>query len=174
MKKQILVLCSALLLSLSAFAAPAASSGGGSAKDEISPNQGSDMCGLGWQVTQNKTLLGTMTRGTTHYFLPPTFSMTTGTSGCVKHEIARNEVEGVKYVATNLDSLSAEMAQGSGEYVDGLARVMGCDESVMGRFGAMTQRKFRSIVSGDAVGTFRAVKSEIGKDPLLAVSCNAV
>src|SRR5689334_498155 len=108
-------------------------------KEELSGNQGSDSCGLGWQVTKQKSLLGTSTRGTTNAYLSPTWSMTSGTSGCEKHDVAKKDQDAVKYVATNLYPLSAEMAEGRGEYLVGLAQVMGCNDGVMADFGQMTQ-----------------------------------
>ncbi|MBK9038693.1 MAG: DUF3015 family protein [Bdellovibrionales bacterium] len=41
-----------------------------------------DGCGLGWEVTDSETMIGTTTRGTTNMFVPPAFGMTTGTIGC--------------------------------------------------------------------------------------------
>ena len=39
---------------------------------------GTDSCGLGWHVTQDKSLLATVTRSTTNAVVPPTFGMTSG------------------------------------------------------------------------------------------------
>jgi hypothetical protein len=46
-------------------------------------------CGLGWQVTQRMSLLSSAVRTTTDWFLPNTFSMTSGTSGCAHHDIVK-------------------------------------------------------------------------------------
>ncbi len=56
-----------------------------------------DSCGLGWQVTDKKTYTATTTRGTTNAFIPPTFGMTTGTIGCEKLDIGKNDKEAADY-----------------------------------------------------------------------------
>ncbi len=86
-----------------------------------------DGCGLGWQVTQSETLIGTTTRGTTNSIIPPAFGMTTGTIGCKKLDFAANEREAVNYVVNNYPNLKQQLASGHGEYVDGLTEVMKCD-----------------------------------------------
>src|SRR4051812_42927982 len=78
-----------------------------------------DSCGLGWQVTQKKTLSAKTTRGTTNAFVPPTFGMTTGTIGCAQHPLSKRDVEGALYATTNFDELSVEMAEGQGEFLKG-------------------------------------------------------
>lgn len=167
MRKFVVLLAVSSLFSALAFAG-----------SDTSPNAGSDACGLGWQVTKSKSLIGTTTRGTTNYVLPYTFSITSGTSGCDSHTFTKNEMEGVRYAATNLEPLTVEMASGSGEYVAGLAKVMGCGDNVVENFGQMTQKNYKSIVGSEnrsGYDVFVRVRAEIQKDPVLAVSCgNAV
>jgi hypothetical protein len=154
------------------MASVAMAASGAGTKEEISPNGGSDSCGLGWQVTKSKTLIGTLTRGITNAYLSPSWSMSSGTSGCEKHPFAKKDEESVKFVAANYYSLRAEMAQGQGEFVEGLARVMGCSDQAVTGFGAATQKNFKSITHGaDAFEMLQNVKNEIRKDPALAVSC---
>lgn len=85
-----------------------------------------DSCGLGWDVTDSETMIGTTTRGTTNAFVPPSFGMTSGTLGCKQIGFAANEQEAVNYVAMNFVNLKQQLAVGQGEYVDGLAEVMSC------------------------------------------------
>ncbi len=142
--------------------------------DAASPNGGSDSCGLGWQVMQGKTLVGTLVRGTTGSVASPTFSMTSGTSGCDKHTIAKNDQEAVKFASVNFHMLRADMAQGQGEYVDGLARVMGCDDQAVQSFGSAAQKNFKNISNGDAYEMIQNVRSEIRSNPALAAGCSVV
>jgi hypothetical protein len=159
----------ALMLSAAAVAAEQVKS---SAGDEVSPNGGSDSCGLGWQVTKSKTLMGTFTRATTNAYLSPTWSMTSGTSGCEKHDFAKKDSETVKYVASNFYSIKADMAEGQGEYLTGLARLLGCDDTAVLGFGTATQKSFKSITTGaDAYQTLQNVRSVISKDPSLSRGC---
>ena len=86
-----------------------------------------DGCGLGWEVTDSETFIGTTTRGTTNAFVPPAFGMTTGTLGCKKLSFAANDKEAVNYVVNNFSNLKQQLAVGQGEYVDGLQEVMKCN-----------------------------------------------
>jgi hypothetical protein len=125
---------------------------------------GTDGCGLGWQVTDKKTLMGTTTRGTTNAFVPPSFGMSSGTIGCDKHEFAKNEREAAVYAYNNYESLSVEMAQGHGETLDGFAHAMGCGDAAA--FGKMTQSNFKQIIEApSAIDMFETVKSKIAADP---------
>jgi hypothetical protein len=141
------------------------------AKDPISPNQGSDSCGLGWQVTDKRTFLGTTTRGTTDSFLTP-FGMTSGTWGCEQHEFAKRDQEAAIYASSNMQPLSVEMAEGRGEFLQGFARTLGCDGSAMGAFGQMTQKNYETL-SGARTGAelLQSVKQGIAQDPVLSAGC---
>ena len=87
---------------------------------------GSDTCGIGWMITEEKSLSATTTRGTTNAFVPPTLGMTSGTIGCDRHSIAAQDIQAARYAVTNIDALMHEMAIGSGETLLGLSQVMGC------------------------------------------------
>lgn len=144
------------------------------AKAETSPNGGSDSCGLSWQVVKSKTIVGTSTRGTTNGVLNPSWSMTSGTSGCDKHDIAQKDAESVKYVAANYNSIKADMAEGQGEYLVGLARLMGCNDQAVSSFQQMTKKNYKSITSGsDAFETLQNVKGVMSRDASLSASCSS-
>lgn len=134
-----------------------------------------DSCGLGWQVTQKKTLSATTTRGTTNAFVPPTFGMTTGTIGCAQHPLSKRDEDGAKYAYNNFDALSVEMAEGQGEFLKGFAQTMGCAD--VDSFSHMTQSHYRSIMNNgnaSSLEMFDNVKAEIKGDTVLAISCGAV
>ncbi|MBI3544522.1 MAG: DUF3015 family protein [Deltaproteobacteria bacterium] len=136
----------------------------------------SDGCGLGWQVTNKTSFLATTTRSTTNAFVPPTFGMTSGTIGCAQHSFAKKDLPAVHYVASNYEPLMIQMAEGRGEYVDGLAKSMGCGDGVADAFGRMTQSKYRTLLQGgkaSAIELFNRVKQEVRSDAVLAVGCNA-
>lgn len=86
-------------------------------------------CGLGWEVVKKNSLVSSSTRQTTHAFLPNSFSMTSGTSGCAKHSIVKKEHEKQYFVESNLDQLKDEMAIGKGEYLATFASLMGCESN---------------------------------------------
>lgn len=174
MKSKMIVLALVALMAVPAFAAggdhrqPAAAGGG-----QGIVGGGSDGCGLGWQVTDKRTMIGTTTRGTTNAVIPPTFGMTSGTIGCEQHQFAKNEMNAVNYVASNTEALSVEMAQGSGEYVTGLALEMGCSATQIPAFGQALQNNFEAIVPASANGAqmYKNVRNMIRNDAALSQSC---
>ena len=136
---------------------------------------GTDGCGLGWQVTQKKTMLGTSIRGTTNAFVPPTFGMTSGTMGCEKHDIAKNDMDAAKFAFNNQEPLTIEMAQGQGEYLAGFAKTLGCDDTAQPEFAKMAQNQYGEIVKDgqSPLGLLKNVKAQMKKNPVLSVSCRA-
>ncbi len=147
--RSLLVLVVASLLPLAALAA-----------GEISPNGGTDSCGLGWKVTDKKSLMATCTRGTTNGVVPPTSGMSTGTLGCEKHSIAKADAKGVEFVTQNYDSLRLEMAAGQGENLAALARTMGCSDAAVANFGSEVQGSYEAVVgNGTRIEMFNNVKN---------------
>lgn len=135
-----------------------------------------DGCGLGWQITQKRTMLATTTRGTTNAFVPPTFGMTSGTIGCAQHSFAKNELPAATYAFNNYEPLTMEMAQGSGEYLAAFARTLGCNDSLQAEFGHTMQSNFGAIMGSEkttAVEMFHNVKSAVKANPVLATGCRA-
>ncbi|MDR3607687.1 MAG: DUF3015 family protein [Oligoflexia bacterium] len=132
-----------------------------------------DGCGLGWQVTRDRTLFASMIRGTTNATIPPSFGMTTGTLGCAKLPVSENEREAVKYADANLDSLSVDMAAGKGEYLQAFAQTLGCG-GASDSFSRMAQAHYDAITKSgqaNALEVYQNVKREIQADPVLAASC---
>jgi hypothetical protein len=174
--KKILVLAIVALVSVQAMAAngkapaPAENQGQG-----ISPG-GSDGCGLGWQVTDKKTLSATTTRGTTNATIPATFGMTSGTIGCEKHEFAKNEMPAVTYAFNNMDNLSVEMAQGHGEYLEGFAVTLGCGKAMTDTLGQFTRAHYSQILdqNSDGVQVYENVRNLIRQDATLSAVCENV
>lgn len=136
-----------------------------------------DSCGLGWQVTQKQTLSAVTTRGTTNAVVPPTFGMTSGTIGCKQMPLSKNDEQALKYAYNNFDTLSVEMAEGQGEFLQAFAQSLGCADSVYPQFSRLMQDHYRSIMkdgSANSFQMFNQVKSELKQDTVLAIGCNAV
>jgi hypothetical protein len=110
----------------------------------------SNGCGLGWAVTQKTSLLATTTRNTTAMFLPPTFSMTSGTSGCAKHSIAKNDFDAARLIATQGEAVKMEMASGRGELLSSLGRTLGCGDQEQGFFQAQVQSNYGYIADSSS------------------------
>jgi hypothetical protein len=133
---------------------------------------GSDGCGLGWQVTDKKTLIATTTRGTTNFVVPPAFGMTTGTIGCDQHSFAKNDQKAVEFVASNYEPLMMNLSAGRGEYLEAFAQTLNCKDSAS--FGAEMQKNYSSVASPDAVQVLNNVKNTIKANPALAANCSVI
>ena len=126
---------------------------------EKSPG-GTDSCGLGWEVTQEKTFFATTTRGTTNAVVPPTFGMTSGTIGCEQHSVAAKDMPAARYVVTNFDTLRHEISMGSGEILLGLSQLMGC--SNVQKFSTTLKNRYLNIFPYGGVTPLEAFKSVQG------------
>ena len=145
----------------------------GENKMEAKGNDTSDGCGLGWQVTNKKTMVATTTRATTNNFVPPAFGMTSGTLGCEQHSFAQIEQDALDYANVNQEVLKLEMAQGEGEFLRGLADVMGCDAATFAAFSSTLRANYTAIAPPSASGTelYRNVKAALSREAVLAQSC---
>lgn len=90
-------------------------------------------CGLGWAIFKKNSLVSSSLRATTNAIFLNTVAMTFGTSGCAQHSIVKNEKKSIHYTESNYDQLVADMSRGQGEYVSGLAGIIGCDQGVLGQ-----------------------------------------
>lgn len=132
-------------------------------------------CGLGWQVAPNTSLVSSFTRVLVNATASNTIAMTLGTSGCAKHSIVYNEVQGIHFAEANMNELAIEMASGNGEVVQGFASVFGCQNSQV--FGSMVQSKYESILPSEktsGVELYNNVKAEIKNNAILSSTCSFI
>ena len=128
-------------------------------------------CGAGSLIFQGQSgvapnVLAITTNGT---FWNATFGMSTGSAGCQKDGVVLNEHERDMYAATNLRQLKNEMARGQGEYLDGLASLMGVGEANLGAFRAFSQASLPVLLEAeDSAGFLAALDREMAADPVLA------
>lgn len=106
-----------------------------------------DGCGLGWQVTQERTMSATTTRGTTNNIVPPAFGMTSGTMGCDKIPFADKNKESATFVAKNYETLKTELAEGQGEYVTAMVVSFGCNSDRTSEIAGRIQKNYSSTVA---------------------------
>ena len=156
MKKVILVL--ALTMASSAYAKDV----GNMLSNKVKGADVIDGCGLGWQVTESRTMMGTTTRGTTNMTVPASFGMTSGTMGCEKIDFAKKDQKPATFVATNFSNLKSELAEGGGDYVVGVVESFGC--SNVAELSQKVQKNYSSVVASakDAKELFYNLKKEIG------------
>lgn len=101
-------------------------------------------CGLGSMIIKDDSTavllaLQATTNGTSGN---QTFGITSGTLGCQKAQFVMNE-RAEEFVASNMDQLAKEIAQGHGETVDTLAELL--EVSDKATFSASLQANYNSI-----------------------------
>ena len=139
---------------------------------EVEPDKG-DGCGLGWQITKERTMLATTTRGTTNAFVPPTFGMTTGTIGCEQHSFAMRERAAAEFAYNNIDKLTVDMARGEGEYITSLARAFGCADSAVKAFGETARAALPQLLekTDSGIEFYQSIKASVRANPALLNAC---
>lgn len=107
-------------------------------------------CGLGSQLIKDDSSavmlsLQATTNGTSGN---QTFGITSGTSGCQKTKFVMNETT-ERFVASNMDQLSKEIAMGHGEAVETLAELLKVENK--SAFIASLQKNYNSIYTSSNV-----------------------
>lgn len=117
-------------------------------------------CGLGKVVMDGQTgTSSNLIASILNALLPNSFSMTSGTMGCdTTKTVQRDEVRST-FVASNLDSLSSDMAQGQGEYLAALADVMGIAQQDTPAFFALTQSQYPALFADTSVAAHQVLAS---------------
>jgi Protein of unknown function (DUF3015) len=109
-------------------------------------------CGLGTQVMEGKDslvmqVLGATTNGTSGN---QTFGISSGTLGCAK-PAQMASVEMQQFVAGNMDTLAQDIAQGSGEALVTLSKLMDIATADRAEFAAKLQANFSTIYAQASV-----------------------
>jgi hypothetical protein len=101
-------------------------------------------CGLGAMIIKDdSTAIMLALQATTNgIFGNQTFGITSGTLGCKKTQFVMNE-RAEEFVASNMDQLAKEIAQGHGESVDTLAELL--EVSDKAAFATALQSNYNSI-----------------------------
>lgn len=107
-------------------------------------------CGLGSQIIKDDSTaimlaLQATTNGTSGN---QTFGISSGTSGCKKTKFAMNE-QTQRFVASNMDQLSKEIAMGHGEVVSTLAELLEVEDK--SAFIASLQKNYNAIYTSSNV-----------------------
>ncbi|BFU78067.1 DUF3015 domain-containing protein [Arcobacter sp. 15-2] len=107
-------------------------------------------CGLGSQIIKDDSsaimlALQATTNGTSGN---QTFGITSGTSGCQKTKFVMNETT-QRFVASNMDQLSKEIAMGHGETVETLAELLNVENK--STFIASLQKNYNAIYTSSNV-----------------------
>ena len=113
-------------------------------------------CGLGAEILEGKSGKGSHIAAAilNGLVIPNTTFMTTGGGimGCDPTETVSNEQATEIFVASNLDQISSEAAQGGGDYLDVLAQMLGIDDADRSEFHALAQQNYDALFSGGDAG----------------------
>ena len=113
-------------------------------------------CGLGAEILEGKSGKGSNIAAAilNNLVIPNTTFMTTGGGmmGCDPTQTVRNEQATEIFVASNLDQISSEAAQGGGDYLDVLANMLGIEERDRSDFHALAQQNYDALFSGGSAG----------------------
>lgn len=107
------------------------------------------------------------------------FSITSGTSNCVESGALRAQAEQEVYIASNLDSLQADIAKGEGEHLSNLAFLMGCPAEMEPVFAKTAQQNYDVIFQdGQSDDEYKWVhyrlKEMVRHDKTLNAACHGV
>ncbi|MBD0305880.1 MAG: DUF3015 domain-containing protein [Nitrospiraceae bacterium] len=132
-------------------------------------------CGLGklaWgEYTHQKNIAPQSMMATTNVVGSYTFGISFGTSGCTNDGKIMSEHKVMMFAGMNYDSLSQEMAQGSGEHLASLAALMGVPAEQQNEFFSLTQDKYTTLIqSGETtpVAMMKALEDVMAAHPVFA------
>jgi len=119
-------------------------------------------CGLGKVILEGKsgTSVNIAASILNNAIFPQTSAMTSGTMGCDTSTVVQNErQERDIFVASNIDNLSVDVAQGKGDYLSSLAHIMKIEDADKSAFFSLTQQNYEAlfISSVESVDTLAAL-----------------
>jgi hypothetical protein len=131
-------------------------------------------CGLGSVVMEGKDGKGANIAASilNNLVIPNTFFMTTGGGimGCDPTQTVQNDQATEIFVASNMDQLTSEAAQGGGDYLNVLADLMGIADEDRDAFRKVTQDNFDQLFlnNGDAKRVISTIETAMLNDSNLA------
>jgi hypothetical protein len=136
-------------------------------------------CGIGKVILEGKSGKGPNIVASilNDILIPRTVFMTTASAvgepilGCDPSQTVQNEAEKNFFVASNIDKLSQEMAQGGGGHLEALADAMGIKADDKPEFYLMTQAEYANLFPAadtDAGGVMDSLRLAMAGRPSLA------
>lgn len=139
MKKLLALSATVLIAATAAPIAQAEETGGG--------------CGLGAMVLEGKSGKGAHIAAAilNGLIIPNTTFMTTGGGimGCDPTQTVSNDQATEVFVASNMDQISTEAAQGNGEYLEVLAELMGIADEDRSAFKLLAQQNYDELFTSE-------------------------
>lgn len=109
-------------------------------------------CGLGWELFKKNSLVSSSLRASTNAMASNTVAMTSGTSGCAKHDIVMKDQEVRHYAEANYQKLLSEVAIGSGEHLSSFVAILGCHGAAGVSASQVLQQNYGTIFPSDEAG----------------------
>ncbi len=139
----------------------------------------SDGCGIASEVVGDKTMVALTSRATTRgsYSYVLDFTGTTfGKFGCAKHSIVKNNKMDIFFLESNAEVIAVEASQGRGEHLEGLARSLGCDDSMNLELGQILKKNYAEIFVKEQSESERleSIKAKVRESNQLKQNCSAV
>ncbi len=131
-------------------------------------------CGLGAEVLSGKSGKGAHIAAAilNNLVIPNTTFMTTGGGlmGCDPTQTVKNEEATEIFVASNMDQLSTDIAQGGGEHLNVLADLMGIADEDRATFQQLAQQNYDQLFAtdGDAKGIIESMEVAMLSDSSLS------
>lgn len=131
-------------------------------------------CGLGWAVTKSMTTTAASTRVSTNATFSNTLAMTSGTSGCAKHSIVKTKKLQHHFTEANYEFLLAESSIGNGEYLETMARAVGCSDMALPVFKTQMQKNVQTIFNDEknVDKTLMEIDAVIRRNKSLRMNCH--
>lgn len=132
-------------------------------------------CGLGSMIFKDNTLLSSTLRVTTNQvFLTQYLGVTSGTSGCSRHDIVLNEKAHIHYAEINLEKIEQDMVKGQGEYLSMLAVTLGCEFNQINNFNQYAKSHYSHIFNSAETNAGQMLKNlgtQIRQNKSLTKNC---
>jgi hypothetical protein len=130
-------------------------------------------CGLAYVLfsQENNSQAVQILAGTTNnLYGTQSFGITSGTSGCTEGGLVISSRESEVFAEINYRQLQADIAAGQGEYLDGLAGLLGVKEDRKSEFGQLARVRYSQLFpSADAgsVEMLRGLTQALNEHPEL-------
>jgi len=134
-------------------------------------------CGLGSMLFKDNTKIQILANTTNGTSSNQTFGITSGTSNCTAGGAVTSTREQSVYAEVNLVSLSQEMASGGGEYLAGMATLLGCEDPAQPAFFRLTQARYETIFPSEKTTSTQmlgSLKAQMRQDSVLSKSCTRI
>lgn len=129
-------------------------------------------CGVGALILKGKSKVMQIFAGTTNMSSFQSSAVSTGTSGCKAGSETAVLMKQESFVASNLSTLSKEMAQGEGQSLTALSETLGCNAEHQSTVNESLRLSYGQVFAAPgAVAVLNATKEALKANPALASSC---